>query len=83
MTAGESLSLRAQPLCELYEKERITTPLQVLQPDLRMDQIFCFMIQGRGMLCAVTTLVIRPWAPVVTIVFLGFVALKPPETHVH
>ena len=57
--------------------------MKVLQPDLRMDRNFCFMIKGRVMLCAVITTVIRPWAPVATVVFLRFTALKPPETHVH
>ena len=41
------------------------------------------MILGRVMLSAVITLVIRPWVPVVTIVFLGFVASNTPEKHVH
>ena len=40
----EGLSFCTQPLCEIYEKERSNTPLQVLQPDLRMDRPFCFVI---------------------------------------
>ena len=34
------------------------------------------------MLSAVVTLIVRTCAPVVTIVFLGFVAPQPPELHV-
>ena len=36
----ESMSLRAQPLCDLYENEQSNTPLQVMQPDIRMDPTF-------------------------------------------
>ena len=41
------------------------------------------MLQGGVMLVTVVSQVLVSWCPVVAEVFLGVVALEPPEAHVH
>ena len=57
--------------------------MQTLPPDIRVDWPFGFMIQRRVVLSAAITLIIRPRATLVTIVFPRFASPQPPESHVH